>query len=111
MLDKLMSVLRRKFPHKHAWKPSGRNAFGVVTEQRCGCGIYRHHLFGDVARGNISWRDGQHPKGGSFAREAVITTTAAKRRSGNNGVECESCGTHYLSNEFAVCPMCGTPAP
>jgi hypothetical protein len=52
--------------HIHSWLSSRINPYGIVTEQRCRCGKYRHHTFKDAIwlrhGGEVKWREGRHPQ-------------------------------------------------
>ena len=59
-----MNAIERLF-HRHEWRNTRTNPYGIPTEQRCACGKYRHHTSTDlsgVAMGDSpKWRVGRHP--------------------------------------------------
>jgi len=63
--------------HRHRWKDTRINPYGVATEQRCRCGMYRHHTAADLSGINMGdsprWRAGRHPANaeGQPRREAT----------------------------------------
>lgn len=56
--------IQRRIPtgHLHRWDDTRHNAYGIVIEQRCRCGEYRHHYFYDLgSRDEIRWLPGRMP--------------------------------------------------
>lgn len=61
-MSALLQSLRGLF-HVHWWTNTRVNPYGIGVEQRCRCGLFRHHLFRH-RRGVLDkprWRVGQHP--------------------------------------------------
>ena len=58
--------------HRHRWRDTRTNPYGIATEQRCRCGEYRHHTAADLSGINMGdkprWHEGRHPanKGATF---------------------------------------------
>ena len=50
--------------HRHRYRDSGWNAYGIAVEQKCKCGKYRHHLFQNLQAtfgGEPDWQPGPFP--------------------------------------------------
>lgn len=67
--------------HRHRWRDTRINAFGIITEQRCQCGQYRHHTVADLTGvpmgGDLPWHSGRHPRAASAASEAPRSAAPA----------------------------------
>lgn len=55
-----LTRLRKRW-HRHCWRESLWNSYGMDVEQKCARGETRHHLIGNIHGFRIDWQPGPHP--------------------------------------------------